>query len=210
MLTDLAEWVTDVVDAMGYAGVFLLVALENVFPPIPSEVILPFAGFVARDGEANVFGMIAAATAGSLVGALILYGLGAWIGPERVERLIARHGGWLRLTLEDLHRAERWFDRRATVAVTAGRCVPLVRSIVSIPAGYRRMALVPFVVCTAIGSVVWNAALITAGYVLRDNWEDVEPYLDVFQYVVIAAMLAAIGWYVWRRFLSPEARAAQG
>src|SRR5690606_36687887 len=124
MLLDLTDWVIDVIDAMSYLGVALLVALENLFPPIPSEIVLPFAGVVARRGGATLPGMIAAATVGSLVGALVLYGIAAAIGPERLRAFVARHGRGFRLTLEDIERGERWFERRAIVAVLGGPGVP--------------------------------------------------------------------------------------
>lgn len=206
MLTDLSDWVTDVIDKLGYVGVALLVALENLFPPIPSEIVLPFAGFVARDGNATLVGMIVAATIGSTVGALILYGIAAAIGPDRLHRFIVRYGKWFRLTERDIENAERWFDKRAIVAVLVGRCVPLIRSLVSIPAGFRRMPLGTFVIYTVLGSLVWNTALIGAGYALRSRWHDVEPVMEWFQYVVIAAILGAIIWFFWTRFLSPAAR----
>jgi membrane protein DedA with SNARE-associated domain len=208
MLTDLSDWVTDVIDKLGYVGVALLVALENLFPPIPSEIVLPFAGFVARDGGATLIGMIIAATIGSTVGALVLYGIAAAIGPVRLHRFVVRYGKWFRLTERDIIKAEVWFDRRAVVAVLVGRCVPLIRSLVSIPAGFRRMPLATFVLYTVIGSLVWNTALIGAGYLLRSQWHDVEPVMEWFQYVVIAAIVGAIGWFVWSRFLSPSARRA--
>lgn len=209
MLSSLADWVTDVIDTLGYLGVALLVALENLFPPIPSEVVLPFAGFVARDGRATLVGMILAATLGSLLGAWVLYGIAAAIGPDRFHRFIDRYGKWFRLTSADIAKAERWFDKRAIVGVLLGRCVPLVRSLVSIPAGFRRMPLGAFTLYTAIGSLIWNTGLIGAGYLLRENWHDVEPVLEWFQYVVIAVIVGAIGWFVWRRFLSPAARREQ-
>lgn len=199
MLSGLAEWVTDVVDALGYLGVALLVFLENVFPPIPSEVILPFAGFVVRDGDANLVGMIVAATIGSLVGAWLLYGIAAWIGPDRLGRFAVRYGRWVQLTPQDIARAEAWFDRREVLAVLVGRCVPLVRSVVSVPAGFRRMHPARFTLYTAIGALVWNTMLITAGYILRDNWESVEPVMSVVQYVVVAAIVIAIVWFVVNR-----------
>lgn len=206
MLTSLTEWVTDVIDALGYLGVAFLVFLENLFPPIPSEIVLPFAGFVARDGDASLAGMIAAATVGSVVGAWTLYGIAAWIGPLRLHGFVVRYGGWFRLTNDDLARAEHWFDRRAVAAVLVGRCVPLIRSLVSIPAGFRRMPLGPFTLYTVVGSLVWNSALIGAGYLLRHNWERVSDYVDWFQYVVVLGIVAALAWYAWRRFLSPAAR----
>lgn len=204
MLSGLSEWVTDVIRELGYVGVALLVALENLFPPIPSEIVLPFAGFVASDGDATLPGMIAAATVGSLAGAWLLYGIAAWIGPERMGRFVVRYGKWLRLTTDDIARAELWFDRRAVVAVLVGRCIPLIRSLVSIPAGFRRMPFATFTLYTVVGSLIWNSALIGAGYILRDNWEDIEPVLDVVQYVVVAAIILVVGWFVWTRVRSPR------
>ncbi len=199
VLSSLADWVTGVIDSLGYLGVALLVALENVFPPIPSEIVLPFAGFVASDGDANLIGMIVAATVGSVVGALILYGFSAWVGPDRVGQVVIRYGRWLRLTTDDVIKAERWFDRYSGWAVLLCRRIPLVRSLISIPAGFRRMPLGRFVVYTSIGSAVWNSALIGAGYLLRSSWHDVEPILSWFQYVVVAVIVVAIAWFVWSR-----------
>ncbi|MBN2624216.1 MAG: DedA family protein [Acidimicrobiales bacterium] len=208
MLTDLTDWVIDVIDKMSYLGVAFLVALENVFPPIPSEIVLPFAGVVARREGATLPGMIVAATAGSVAGALVLYGIAAAIGPERLRAFIARYGKWFRITLADIERAERWFDRRAVVAVLIGRCVPLIRSLVSIPAGFRRMPMPTFLLYTVIGSLIWNTGLIGAGYILgeEDRWRKIEDVMSYVQYVVIAGILGAIGWFVWTRFVSPQGR----
>jgi membrane protein DedA with SNARE-associated domain len=208
MLSNMTDWVIDVIDTLGYVGVALLVALENVFPPIPSEIVLPFAGVVSRRGGATLPGMIAAATVGSVVGALVLYGVSAAIGPDRLHAFIVRYGKWFRITTEDIDRAERWFDRRAIVAVLIGRCVPLIRSLVSIPAGFRRMPLGTFVGYTVAGSLVWNTGLISAGYILgeEDRWRTIEDVMGYAQYAVVAAILGAIGWFVWTRFVSPSGR----
>ena len=212
MLGDLANWVQDVINQFGYFGVALLVVIENVFPPIPSEIVLPFAGFVAQQGasavnaaadaaqsDTTVVGMMIAATVGSVVGALILYFVSAAIGPERLRGFVERFGKWFGVKSSDLVRAEEWFDRRSVVAVLVGRCVPLIRSIVSIPAGFRRMKLTSFVVLTAIGSAVWNIALIGAGAVLGDQWERVGEYVGVFQWLVIAAVLVLLVRFVVSR-----------
>lgn len=199
MFDSLTQWVTDVIDALGYPGVAFLVALENVFPPIPSEVVLPLSGFVAGRGDASLLIMIVAATIGSVVGALILYGLAAWIGPTNLHRFVGRWGRWFQVKPDDLGRAEAWFDRRANTAVLVGRCVPLIRSIVSIPAGFRRMPLVPFVVNTTIGSLVWNTALIGAGALLGDRWESVGDYIGILQWVVIVVIVGLVAWFLWRR-----------
>ena len=209
MLGDLANWVQDVINQFGYLGVALLVVIENVFPPIPSEIVLPFAGFVAQQGasavnatagaaqsDTTVVGMMIAATVGSVVGALILYFVSAAIGPERLRGFVERFGKWFGVKSSDLVRAEEWFDRRSSAAVLVGRCVPLIRSIVSIPAGFRRMKLTSFVVLTAIGSAVWNIALIGAGAVLGDQWERVGEYVGVFQWLVIGAILILLVRFV--------------
>jgi membrane protein DedA with SNARE-associated domain len=203
---DLTNWVVDVIDAIGYLGVALLVAIENVFPPIPSEVVMPAAGFAAAQGKANVYGMVIAATIGSVAGAWILYLGAAAIGHVRLHALVVRYGRWLGVKPRDLVRAESWFDDHPT-AVMVCRCVPLIRSLVSIPAGFRRMAPMKFTLYTAIGSLVWNAVLIGAGYLLGDNWTVVEEYVGIFQYVVIALILAAIAWWIWTRFLSTKHKA---
>jgi membrane protein DedA with SNARE-associated domain len=208
MLMNLTDWVIDVIDALSYLGVALLVALENVFPPIPSEIVLPFAGVVARRGGATLPGMIVAATVGSVAGALVLYSIAAAIGPERLRAFIVRYGKWFRLTIDDIERAERWFDRRAVVAVLLGRCVPLIRSLVSIPAGFRRMPIATFLLYTVVGSLIWNTGLISAGYILgeEDRWRTIEDVMGYVQYVVVLGILGAIGWYVWSRFVSPAGR----
>jgi membrane protein DedA with SNARE-associated domain len=200
----MTEWVTDIVDRLGYVGVAFLVALESLFPPIPSELILPLAGFVAGQGDANFLGMVLAATAGSLVGAWILYGISAAIGPERLHRFVVRYGRWFGVKDTDLVRAEDWFDRRSTYAVLFGRCVPLIRSIVSVPAGFRRMPIVRFTIATVAGSLVWNFALIGGGALLGDRWEELGDYVAVFQWLVIVLIVGAIGWFVWTRLVKPK------
>jgi membrane protein DedA with SNARE-associated domain len=202
MLGDLATWVQDVINQFGYFGVALLVVIENVFPPIPSEIVLPFAGFVAQQGsgaaqsDTSVIGMMIAATVGSVVGALILYFVSAAIGPDRLRAFVEKFGKWFGVKPADLVRAEAWFDRRSSLAVLVGRCVPLIRSIVSIPAGFRRMKLSSFVVLTALGSAVWNIALIGAGAVLKDQWDRVGDYVGVFQWVVILAIVVFVVRFV--------------
>ena len=202
MLNSLATWAQDVIEQFGYVGVALLVVAENVFPPIPSEIVLPFAGFVAQRGSESVVLMILAATVGSVGGALIMYWIAAVIGDERLHAFTRKFGKWVQIREVDLTRAEEWFDRHATSAVLLGRCVPLIRSVVSIPAGIRRMKLVPYIAYTFAGSLVWNILLIGAGALLGDNWERVGSYVGVFQWVVIALVIAVIARFtfgVYRR-----------
>lgn len=201
---DLASWVTSVIDAIGYLGVALLVALENVFPPIPSEVILPLAGFVAARGEASLVGMIFAATVGSVAGAWVLYLLAALIGEARLRRLVDRYGRWFRVSNQDLDRADAWFDRHAGLSVLLCRCIPLVRSLVSVPAGFRRMNPVSFTLYTTMGSLVWNGVLIGAGYLLGDRWQQVESYVGLLQTGVLVLVGAAVLWFLWHRVLKAK------
>lgn len=208
MLDDITTWVTDVVNTLGYLGVAFLVAVENVFPPIPSEAVLPLAGFVAGRGDANLIGMIVAATAGSVVGAWILYGVAAAIGPVRLRGFIVRFGRWFSVREHHLDRAEAWFDRRANAAVLIGRCVPLIRSVVSVPAGFRRMPLGRFTVLTAIGSLMWNAALICAGAILGERWERVGDFVGLFQGAVILAIGGVVALVAWRTVVRPRLAAA--
>lgn len=192
MLSSLATWVQDVIEQLGYLGVALLVVLENVFPPIPSEIVLPFAGFVAQQGSDSVVLMILVATVGSVIGALIMYWIAAIIGDDRLHAFTRRFGKWVQIREADLTRAEEWFDRHAMSAVLVGRCVPLIRSVVSIPAGFRRMKLIPYIAYTFLGSLVWNIALVGAGAVLGENWERVEPVVATFQWIVIVVILAGL------------------
>jgi membrane protein DedA with SNARE-associated domain len=185
-----ADWVFSIVDRLGAMGVGLLILLENVIPPIPSEVVLPLAGFRARAGGLNVVAVWPAATAGSLLGALLLYWLGAWLGYDRLHRL-AGHRWFVFVSRNDLERGERVFERHGGKVVLFGRCVPFVRSVVSIPAGISRMPLPRFVVLTVIGSGAWNAVFIALGWVLGENWDRVEGFLGPASYVVLA--LLAVG-----------------
>jgi len=201
MFSSLASWVQDVIEQLGYLGVALLVVAENVFPPIPSEIVLPFAGFVARRGSDSVVIMILAATVGSVAGALIMYWIAAVIGDDRLHAFTRKFGKWVQIRESDLTKAEEWFDRHAMAAVLVGRCVPLIRSVVSIPAGFRRMKLVPYMLYTFVGSLVWNIALVGAGALLGDNWERVGSYVGVFQWAVIALVVVAVARFLWTHVL---------
>jgi membrane protein DedA with SNARE-associated domain len=196
-----ADWVFSIVDRLGAAGVGLLILLENIVPPIPSEVILPLAGFRARTGGVNVVAVWPAATAGSVLGALLLYGLGAWLGYERLHRLAARRW-FVFVSRRDLERGEAVFERHGGKVVLFARCVPFLRSVVSIPAGISGMPLMRFVVLTAIGSGVWNAAFIALGWVLGENWSQVEGFLGPVSYVVLALLAVGLIVLIVRRLRS--------
>ena len=203
MLDQLTEWIVRIVESLGYTGVAFLVTLENVFPPIPSELVLALAGFVASRGQATLLGMIAAATVGSVVGAWLLYGVAYAFGPAPLHALVRRFGRWVRITERDLDTAERWFARWSTMAVLLCRFVPLVRSLISVPAGFERMNFASFTLYTAIGSLIWNAIFVSAGFLLGERWELVLHYADYFQLVAGIAMAAlglwALVWLIRRR-----------
>lgn len=190
----LTGWVASVIDSLGAVGVALLVALESIIPPIPSEIVLAMAGYLAAEGRFNVALIVLAATAGSLLGALVLYWLGAALGEERLKR-------WLDhiplVDREDLEKADRWFERHGRWAVLIGRVVPVVRSLVSVPAGANRMPLGEFVLLTTIGSGVWNGLLVGLGFALGSRWQEVGRYSDWFNYAIFAIFAVMIAsWAV--------------
>lgn len=199
MFSGMEDRVTDIIESFGYIGIAFMIALETVFPPIPSEIILPLAGFTAGQGKLSLVGVIIAATLGSVAGALLLYALGRWFGQERLYWVVERYGRYLMLKQSDIDKANNWFERYSGKAVAIGRLVPVVRSLVSIPAGLTGMPLPMFVLYTALGSAVWNSVLIGAGYQLGSRWEEVEQYVGYLQYAVILGAAALVGWFVWSR-----------
>jgi membrane protein DedA with SNARE-associated domain len=195
-LSGLAGWVLDVIHSLGPVGVAVLVALENVFPPLPSEVVLPLAGFLAGQGKMALAAVLVAATVGSVVGALVLYWAGAALGRERLRRMAERAP---LMDADDVDRAQGWFDRHGRTAVLVGRLVPGVRSLISIPAGVSRMPLVPFLAYTTLGSAAYNAVLVLLGYELGNRWRSVEKYSDPINYAVYALIALGILVAVLRR-----------
>lgn len=195
-LTGVAAWAVDIMEALGGPGAGLIIALENLFPPLPSEVILPLAGFTASQGTFSLTGAIAWTTLGSVVGALALYLLGAALGRDRFRAL------WRRMPLvnmDDLDRTEAWFGRHGGKAIFFGRMIPIFRSLISIPAGIERMPLLKFTALTLLGSAIWNTIFVVAGYQLGENWDVVEGYAGIFQKVVIVVVALLVVWWVVRR-----------
>jgi membrane protein DedA with SNARE-associated domain len=188
------QWATDVIDAIGLAGVAFLVALENIFPPIPSELILLLAGFNVSEGRFGVVGAVLAATVGSVVGAYFLYAVGRLVQDERLERFLAGAGRFVGLKRADVHKGFLWFERHGTAVVLFGRLIPVVRSVVSIPAGSDKMPIGRFTLLTAAGSLVWNTVWVAVGWGLGDQWEKAGKWGDYLQYGVVA--LAAVGFVV--------------
>lgn len=190
------DWVVEVMRTLGAPGVGLATALETVFPPVPSEVVLPLAGYTASLGHYGLVAAIVWATVGSLVGAFVLYWLGALWGAERLEATAERIP---LLHARDVERAIAWFGRNGRSAIFLGRLVPGVRSFISIPAGIDRMPLLQFALYTTAGSLLWNTALIVAGYELGAQWHRVEAYVGEASVVIYAALGVAVLWFVARR-----------
>lgn len=189
-------WVVGLMETMGGPGAGLAIALENLFPPIPSEAILPMAGFAAGRGELGLVEAIVWTTLGSMVGALALYWAGALLGRDRFRALVARVP---LVKVSDLDRTEAWFRRYGPAAVFLGRMIPIFRSLISVPAGIERMSPTLFLVLTTLGSLIWNTAFILAGYLLGENWHLVEGYVGVASKVVAATVVAGILWFVVAR-----------
>lgn len=194
------NWITGVMEQFGYAGVFVLIMLENVFPPIPSEVILTFGGFMTTASSLTKIGVIAAATAGSVAGAVILYGIGLLLDVERLGKIVDRWGRVLRLTRDDIHKADAWFDKYGPWTVFFCRLVPLIRSLISLPAGMSNMNFLLFLLLTTLGSLIWNTVLVSLGAAVGDNWERIVEYMDIYSnvaYAIIAVLgIASIVWYI--------------
>jgi membrane protein DedA with SNARE-associated domain len=201
----LTGWVASVIQSMGEVGVGLLVALENLVPPIPSEIVLSMAGYLASEGRVNVVLVWIAATAGSVIGALALYWLGYALGEDRLKR-------WLDhiplVDPDDLNRADRWFEKHEKGAVLFGRCAPVVRSLVSIPAGANHMRIGLFTLLTTLGSGVWNMIFVGGGYALGSNFQQLGRYSNYFDYAMYAFFAITIGTWVVKKVRKRRAAAS--
>jgi membrane protein DedA with SNARE-associated domain len=183
------EWVTDTIETLGYAGIAALTFLENVFPPIPSELVIPLAGFVAARGTLELPWVIAAASGGSLAGSTAWYVLGKRVGKARLYRWVEHHGRWITLSPDELRRADQWFRSHGAWAVCLGRMVPGVRTLISLPAGFTAMPLSRFLVYSALGTVAWTAMLAFAGMILEANFGIVGEYVNVISNVVLGGFV---------------------
>lgn len=189
------DWITGTLTSMGYAGVVWLTFLENVFPPIPSELIMPLAGYLVAQDRMTLVGAVLAGTAGSMLGALLLYWLGRWYGEDRLKRFADRHGRWLTLSPGDIDRASKWFAKRGTWAVFVCRLIPGLRSLISIPAGIHRMNLPKFLIATAVGTLLWTGLLVYLGNALGENFDRIGRYIDPVTKGVLAVLVLV---YLWR------------
>ncbi len=193
------EFILAMMDKFGYLGVFALIAIENIFPPIPSEVILLFGGFMTTYTSLNIALMVVASTLGSLVGAIVLYYIGKIFNKERLKRIVSsKIGKVLRVKEKDIDMADEWFDNKGNITVFFCRFVPIVRSLISIPAGMSEMPMLKFLIYTTIGSAIWNTVLIFLGNRVGENWESILGIFDNYSYiVVIILVIIFVGFVLW-------------
>lgn len=202
LIEQIVQWAEAFIAALGYPGIAVVMFLETVFPPIPSEVVMPFAGFTAARGDFNLIGVIIAGTIGAVAGATLLYGVGAWVEDHIILGIVRRYGKWLTVSEQDLARSLALFNRYGAAAVFVGRLMPAIRSLISLPAGMSKMHLGRFFAFTAFGSLMWNSLLAGAGFLLGENWGQVESWLagvEQVLYVVFAVIgVGLVIWYVRR------------
>lgn len=203
------EIILSIMGKYGYIGVFLLIMIENVFPPIPSEVILLFGGFMTTYTKLNIFGMVVASTLGSLFGAIILYYIGKIFNKDRLKKIISgKLGKILRLKVSDIDNADNWFDNKGSKTVFFCRFIPLVRSLISIPAGMSEMPMFKFLLYTLFGSLIWNTVLIIVGSVVGENWTKIVGILDTYSHIVVIILfiIVVVGVYLFYKRRSNKKR----
>lgn len=201
------QWVSQ----WGYLGIFAAMVLENVIPPIPSEVIMPLAGFYVGQGKLNFFGAVIAGLLGTVVGALPWYGIGRLVNEERLKQWVERRGRWLGVSVKELDDSRHWFVRHGAAVVFWGRLIPAIRTLISVPAGIEMMPFGPFLFWTTAGSLIWNLALTAAGWSLGSNWDRVLTFIKPVEGVVnkllallIAAVVIGLGLRLWKRRQDPH------
>ena len=195
----MVDWIQGLMDSLGYVGILLLMVLENLFPPIPSELILPSAGFAAARGDMSLPVVILMGTLGSVLGTLPLYYIGRAFGEKRLMDWADRHGKWLTLSGKDIKKADDWFDRHGSKAVLFGRMIPGIRSLLSLPAGMSEMPLPKFLLYSGIGSALWATLLTGAGYLLGENYDRVEQYVGPASRIILGALAVAAVWWLFKR-----------
>lgn len=198
------EFILSFMEQFGYLGVFLLITIENIFPPIPSEVVLLFGGFMTTYTQLNVVVMIIAATLGSLVGAIVLYYIGKILNKERLKKIVSgKIGKILRIKMEDIDKADEWFDKKGNKTVFFCRFIPIVRSLISIPAGMSEMPMLKFLIYTIAGSAIWNTVLIVIGNKVGENWVNIlnifEQYSNITLIVLVVIFVVGVSIFYWNK-----------
>jgi len=199
ILAPLTDFSLNLISNAGYPGIVAAMALENVFPPIPSEMVMPFAGFLVTQGKFQTPSAIAAGVLGSVLGALILYAVGASLSGEKFRQLLAKYGKFILVSTKDLDSAEQFFARRGDGAVLLARVIPIIRSLISVPAGFAKMGMGKFLVLTALGTTVWTTLLTYAGIILGENWEQVAPAIKQYEHLVLGIILALGIFYLYHK-----------
>ncbi|MET3193954.1 membrane protein DedA with SNARE-associated domain [Bacillus sp. OAE603] len=187
------NWIIETMESFGYLGIFLLIALENLFPPIPSEVILTFGGFMTTTSTLTKTGVIFFSTLGSVFGAILLFGIGTLLDVQKLEKIVEKWGHILRLTKKDIHKANEWFTKYGVWTVFFCRLIPLIRSLISIPAGMSRMNFWIFLLFTTLGSLIWNTILVNVGASVGSSWEKIVSYMDVYSNIIYALLAVGLG-----------------
>ncbi|PZU94747.1 MAG: alkaline phosphatase [Pseudanabaena sp.] len=199
------EWITNTMNSLGYWGIGLLMFAENLFPPIPSELIMPLAGYTATfaDTKIQVIPAIAVGVIGTILGAIPWYYAGLLLGQERLQTIADRYGKWIGISAKDIYKSVDWFQKHGSKAVLFGRLVPGIRTLISIPAGISKMPLLPFFLYSTIGTICWVSLLTYAGYFLGSNYKLVEDYIDVISKAIVVVLVVAIasfvGYRLWKR-----------
>ncbi|ONG41876.1 alkaline phosphatase [Alkanindiges hydrocarboniclasticus] len=199
-MSSIAQWINEVMQQLGYFGIALLMFLDNIFPPIPSELIMPAAGFTASQGDLNIIGVIIAGSCGSILAAITLYWIGRILHEDRLTTWLEHHGKWLFLKPDDLKKATGWFNQHGRKIVFFGRMVPAVRSVISIPAGIARMPFGLFLLYTSMGTIIWTSILALAGYYLGNNVEKFSHWLSGIGNVIVVVLLLAAGFAIRRYY----------
>lgn len=202
------NFLEEVINQFGYAAIIILIAVENIFPPIPSEVILTFGGFMTAGTDMTITGVIIASTLGSAGGAVVLYYIGSILGAERMKRIVVKYGSWLRVTTDDVDKSYSWFNKYGPWTVFFCRFIPLIRSLISIPAGMSKMSMPKFLVLTTIGTFIWNTVLVNLGASVGENWGDIVAVMDVYSNIAYAAIAAlSIAFLIWFFYFRPKKKA---
>lgn len=192
------KWIIHFMEQYGYFGIAWLIFLENVFPPIPSEIILTFGGFMTTKTDLTFVGVVITSTIGSVIGAIALYGIGIWIGENKLYKLVQKYGKFLRVTTEDLTKTFKWFERYGYWTIFFCRFIPLIRSLISIPAGITRMNIWIFIIFTTIGTLLWNIVLIYLGQTVGGNWHVIVNYMDIYSKIIYVLLLLLVIYILFK------------
>jgi membrane protein DedA with SNARE-associated domain len=209
LIGKLGDTIQGIIQAFGYIGIIVVMAAENIFPPIPSELVMPFAGFMARERTFNIWLVILSGMAGSVLGAILLYYLGAWANETVIRRFLRRWGRYAFVSEDDLDVSLRYFAKHGELVIFFGRLIPIVRSLISIPAGMNRMPLPKFLFYTMLGTTIWSAILTYMGWFLQGNWDLVAGYVEQYQRVVLLLVAIAVAVFLYWRVIAPRLRPRQ-